>query len=457
MAFSGELDTLVEAGRRIVAAAGGLCDEVEVFLLRNDSYACEIHGDELRPEVRIGRVKVGIRALRGGALSLASTTSLGVEENVAALRAALAVGKPAGIEGFSLARTAVDHGIDGSLVEWAADPALVQELARTIRRRFVEAPGASRIASFDGSAALELRHRAVVGTRCEGAGSRGALHAYADLEANHYDVVHAPVADEDSIESLGGVGARLVAEYPERDVTPEELGVRGSRVRALLAPRLAESIVRTVLQEKLLASTLAAGNTALQPGQLLWGAGFSLDSLGADRALFGALPCDDEGTPTRRVQVIEGGAFRSFVSSRRSAAAAGVPETGNGLRTPLFDEEPSEALIRDRLAGIEIAAGTRSRDELIGSMERGVVLFSLLGLHGCDRARASFSATSRGGFAVRDGKVIGRLAPGAWSIAGRLLPGAEGAGMLAEVEASREQELTGSGRVPWLLAHGEVG
>lgn len=452
-----ELSVLVEAGRRIVAAIRGFGDDAEVFVVRSDAYPIEVHDDELRPEVRVGRVQVGMRLLRGGEMTLASTASLDVEENVSTLRAAMAVSRPAGLADFAAARTPIENAIDPSLLPYVQDPALVHDLARAIRRRFREAPRSSLIQSFEASCALHLRWRAVVTSRGEGGVARGALTSYADLDANHYDAVYRPVIDDAAIEALEHVGVRLLAEYPDRDVTPAELGVRGARVRAVLAPRLGEAILRTVLQEKLLASTVAAGNTHLRPGMRLFGPQFTLDSLGDDRELASCAPSDDEGTPTRRTRVIEGGTFRSFVSSRLSARRTGLPETGNGVRAPLFDEEVSEALVRDRLTGIEMPAGSRAMHELVGSMERGVVLFSLLGLHGADKAAARFSATARGGFAVRDGKVVGRLSPGNWAISGNLFDGEAGAGIFADVEPSSDRVLTGSGRMPWLLAHVRVG
>jgi PmbA protein len=188
----------------------------------------------------------------------------------------------------------------------------------------------------------------------------------------------------------------------------------------------------------------------------LFGERFTLDSLGDDPLLMNCGCADDEGTPTRVSRIVEGGVFRNYVTSRRSALRTGLPATGNGFRTPLFDEDMSEALVRDRLGGMEMAAGTRSMEELVASMERGVVLFELLGLHGADKARGRFSTTACGGFAVLGGKVVGRLAPGHWSIAGRVFDEPEGASIFADVEPSRERVLTGTGRMPWLLAHVDV-
>ncbi len=450
------LGALVDAGRRIADAARQHGDDVEVFLVRHDAYPIAVHDDEIRPEMRVGRVQVGMRLIRDGQMTLASTAGLDPEENLDALRTALAVGKPSGVPSFSAAHVPLQDGIDISLQPYVQDPALVQDLARAIRRRFREAPKAALIGSFDAGCELRLVYRAVVTTRGEGGGARGGLLSHADLDSNQHDVVYRPVIDEAAVHALQHVGVRLLEDYPDRDVTPSELGMRGGRIRALLAPRLGEGILRTVLQEKLIATTLANGNTHLRQGLPIFGAQFTLDSLGDDPHLLNCGPCDDEGTPTRRTRVIEGGVFQSFLSSRRSARRTGLQETGNGMRTPIFDEDMSEALIRDRIAGMEMAPGTRSMEELVASMERGVVLFSLLGLHSADKARAQFSTTARGGYAVKEGKVIGRLAPGHWSISSRLFDGPPGRSIFADVEPSRERVLTSTGRMPWLLAHVDV-
>ena len=53
--------------------------------------------------------------------------------------------------------------------------------------------------------------------------------------------------------------------------------------------------------------------------------------------------------------------------------------------------------------------------------------------------------------------MIGRLAPGSWSISGGLFDTGSERGIFAEVEPSRDRVLTGTGRIPWLMAHVDVG
>src|SRR5262245_1373066 len=108
-----DLSALLDAGRRIADVVGRGCDDVEVFLTREASCVCAVVGDEMPPpEMRVGGVEVGVRALRGGRLAMSATTSLGVEDNLAAIEAALGVAGAAAIDSFSAVRTERDHAID---------------------------------------------------------------------------------------------------------------------------------------------------------------------------------------------------------------------------------------------------------------------------------------------------------------------------------------------------------
>ena len=116
----------------------------------------------------------------------------------------------------------------------------------------------------------------------------------------------------------------------------------------------------------------------------------------------------------------------------------------------MIAEPRNEAPVRDRLSGLRVEPGQRTLRELIGGLDRGVVLFGLLGLHGADRSRAAFSCAVYDGWAVRGGSIVGRLAPGRWNVSGRMLAGEDGPGLLERIECGRELLSTGRSRLPYL-------
>ena len=78
------------------------------------------------------------------------------------------------------------------------------------------------------------------------------------------------------------------------------------------------------------------------------------------------IPFDFEGTPKRRVSLIEEGVFRSGVHDRRSARMAGTESTGHALPPP----NPEGPFPLNLL----FEPGTASFEEMVGATERGLLV-----------------------------------------------------------------------------------
>ena len=78
------------------------------------------------------------------------------------------------------------------------------------------------------------------------------------------------------------------------------------------------------------------------------------------------IPFDFEGTPKRRVDIIERGVFRSGVHDRRSAKLAGAESTGHALPQP-NPEGPFPL-------NLFLHTGDASREDMIASTERGLLV-----------------------------------------------------------------------------------
>lgn len=117
---------------------------------------------------------------------------------------------------------------------------------------------------------------------------------------------------------------------------------------------------------------------------------------------------DDEGVPTGTLPLIEAGVVRNFYYDLRAAALAGAQPTGNGFKGgPMgggFRTPPGPGL-RNAL----LAPGEASLDELVREMGDGLVVSGVLGLGQGNVQSGAFSNNVGIGFAVRGGKVVGRV------------------------------------------------
>lgn len=106
--------------------------------------------------------------------------------------------------------------------------------------------------------------------------------------------------------------------------------------------------------------------TWVQRGQLFSDKVGVVDDAAADAAF------DGEGTPTRRVVLVDGGALRSRLHDLRTARAAGGPSTGHGVR-PSYRTPPS---VGPRRLFFETSRGESARD-LLGAVRRGLFASAL--------------------------------------------------------------------------------
>ncbi len=112
-------------------------------------------------------------------------------------------------------------------------------------------------------------------------------------------------------------------------------------------------------------------------------------------------PFDDEGTPTRPITFINHGILQLFYTDRTTGRALGSGTTGNGFR-PGLGSYPTPGLFN-----ILIQQGTKSLDELIATMEEGLIVDQMLG--GGAGISGDFSINVDLGYRVKNGKIIGRV------------------------------------------------
>ncbi len=108
---------------------------------------------------------------------------------------------------------------------------------------------------------------------------------------------------------------------------------------------------------------------------------------------------DSEGVPTRLNTIIENGVLKMFLHNLKSAAAAGEEPTGNGFK------QSFKGTVGISATNLYIKNGTESFDGLCKTMQNGLVITELSGLHaGANSISGDFSLLASG-FGVQNGEI----------------------------------------------------
>jgi PmbA protein len=127
-----------------------------------------------------------------------------------------------------------------------------------------------------------------------------------------------------------------------------------------------------------------------------------------DQAL--ARPFDDEGVACDRTVFVEDGVLRSFFTDLTYAGKIGIEPTGHGYRTAMFGGDALTLKPGPSVPHLTFAPGRSSYRELIESMDRGIVLESVLGAHSGNIPNGDYSVGISSGLYVENGEIVGRVA-----------------------------------------------
>lgn len=115
---------------------------------------------------------------------------------------------------------------------------------------------------------------------------------------------------------------------------------------------------------------------------------------------FASFAFDDDGTPATREYLIKGGILVRPLGGALSQARAGMPGVANS-RAQSWNRPPI-----DRMANINLEAGSQTRDELIAGVERGVFLQTNCSWS-IDDSRNKFQFGCEHGRLIEDGELKG--------------------------------------------------
>ncbi len=123
---------------------------------------------------------------------------------------------------------------------------------------------------------------------------------------------------------------------------------------------------------------------------------------GTAEGAYGAIPFDDEGTPSSRTTIIENGVYKGYMQSLETAAEMGVHPTGNGRAQDPFRR------VFVRMTNTYFAAGDWKLEEMLEDVKFGVLTDRFIsGME--DPVGGGFEGKALRGFLIVNGKVTDML------------------------------------------------
>ncbi|MCH7930408.1 MAG: metalloprotease TldD, partial [Proteobacteria bacterium] len=216
-------------------------------------------------------------------------------------------------------------------------------------------------------------------TGSDGAGGRGAYHAYFEPEHWRAQVDEALRQALVNLESVPAPAGEM-----QVVLGPGWPGI-------LLHEAIGHGLEGDFNRKKTSAFAGLMGERVAVPGVTVID-----DGTIADRR--GSLTVDDEGTPTERTVLIEDGILTGYLHDRQNARLMGMKPTGNGRRES-FAHAPMP-----RMTNTFMESGDRDPEEIIAGVKRGLYAVNFGGGQ-VDITSGKFVFSASEAYLIEDGKV----------------------------------------------------
>ena len=393
--MSEPLDLEAVARRAVEAAVDAGADDADAYVERSVEREIRVYDGGVESLTDASSRGVGVRAFVGGRWGHSYGTDLsddGLRQLGAAAHEAAAVADADEHAGLPEETGATDVGAlrSDELAGWSTERKV--ELAIEVERRARNHPEVTQVeqvvyADSDGEAAL--------------ANSRGFAGSYATSAAWAYASAFAGEG-EDLMTGLGlGIGRG-----PEA-LDPAAIGVEaGERAAALAGARQPSSRRCPVIFDAFVAASFLGfiggmlSADAVQRGRSLFAdregdeVANPLLRLADDGTAPDGLataPFDGEGSPRRRVALLEDGRLQSFLFDARTARKAGRETTASAVRGS-YRTPPSVGT-----GNLVVEPGESSLEELVSEVGDGLLVTDVVGLHsGVNPVSGTFSVGATG-------------------------------------------------------------
>jgi predicted Zn-dependent protease len=383
------------------ALSGAKADEAELWVHRRRSAIARYAKNEIHQNAVADETQVQARVVIGKAVGIASANSLDtadlrrlVADATAAARESAPNADWPGLSEPAPMSDARAFDADTARADAAIQADAVRRVTAAVKARGYRAAGTHQI---------EVTEDALANTN--------GVAAYAPSTMAYLRALVASETGTGWAEDLGwstrsldadGVAARAIEkaalDHDRTQLAPGDY-------EAVFEELAVAEVLRFMALTGLTGQTLKDGRSFMagRIGEQVTGPLFSLwdDALDA-RTL--AIPFDVEGTPKRRVTLVEGGVAKGVVHDRQSARWFDTQSTGHAA-------DPRRYGVGGHSGNLTMAGGDAKREQLIRAVRRGVLITRFHYTNTPDPKRATMTGTTRDGtFLIEDGRITRALA-----------------------------------------------
>ena len=260
-------------------------------------------------------------------------------------------------------------------------------------RGFVDAADGLETAGYCSTTAVHLAFANSAGQRLTGRGTAANLDGIARTPTADGSARKASVALADlEGREVGGRAARKARDAS--DPTDLEPG----HYEVVLEPDCVANILTFLLVHGFNGKAVEEGRSFARVGEAQFDASVILRDDVTDPGTIG-IPFDAEGTPKWPVDLVRGGVTTGLLQTRRTARAAGTTSTGHAVE--------GGGAWGALGANFVLSAGDRSAEDLIGGVERGVLVTDFWYTRILDpRTQVVTGLTRNGVWLIEDGRIV---------------------------------------------------
>lgn len=391
-----DIEQIKDIAQTAISAAKA-ADEVEVFATKGRSISVETHKDSINLAKESVFHGMGIRAVVNGAVGFASTNDFDqIKDTVqmAISSARLRGGDPAW---KSLPSKQPYPGVSG-IFDPRIDELDVNTAIECALQILDGAMSVDGVVPMSGSFGCSSSTTYILNSNgVEMEENSTSVSAYFEALAKDNDVSSAYEFGTSRYFDLDmpdiGKKASILAKESLNGTSIESM-----QTIVLLRPKAISDLLSSAFVPSVDAESVQKGRSVLagKVGEKVTGENISIIDDGLLAGGMGTSISDDEGTPSKKTELITGGVLNTYLYDSYTAGKDNVESTGNGIRNS-YSSTPG--------IGITNLLFETDSYDVIGDTAHGIIIDTIIGAHTANSITGDFSVECRNAFLVEHGEI----------------------------------------------------